>query len=362
MLSYIGANLTHDASICQVTNGSIDWFVEEERYSGIKHDTYPLTSAIEVDMSPNTNKNIQTSGLFEPHDKDSLNNIAKSFTKILEKKYAKTVSLNDHEDFRFVTYDEHHAFHAAAGFYNSGFDRAAVLVVDGMGNMLQESTSYHELESIYNAQYPNLFRRHHVGVMPTFLESYDKQLVVGIGAVYQSMSNYFGFGDFGSGKLMGLSSYGVDDVNIKSFLLNESTLDSDLFYRTRFGLKFLPYDYVKYPKGIDRFLDLDDDMKTRFSNLAYRIQKDFETYMSNLILTTLRLTGESNIVLTGGCALNCVANYEYLKVLPDGVKIFIDPICTDAGTSIGLAKLNYYSDTKSTTKHKLKTLYLGKQR
>ena len=109
MLSYIGANLTHDASICQVTNGSIDWFVEEERYSGIKHDTYPLTSAIEVDMSPFVKKEIQTSGLFEPHDRDGLNNIAKSFTKVLEKKYAKTVSLNDHEDFRFVSYDQHHA-------------------------------------------------------------------------------------------------------------------------------------------------------------------------------------------------------------------------------------------------------------
>ena len=362
MLSYIGANLTHDASICQVTNGSIDWFVEEERYSGIKHDTYPLTSAIEVDMSVNINKTIQVSGLFEPHDKDGLSDIARSFTKIFEKKYAKTVSVKDHEDFRYSSYYEHHEFHAAAGFYNSGFNRSAVLVVDGMGNKLEQHPGYHEVESIYSAQYPNLFRRHHVGVMPTFMDSHRNQLVVGIGAVYQSISNYFGFGDFGSGKLMGLSSYGVEDANIKSFLLNESTLDSDLFYRTRFGLQFLPYDYVKYPKGINNFMDLDDNMKTRFSNLAYRVQKDFETYMSNLILTTLELTGESNIVLTGGCALNCVANYEYLKVLPDGVKIFIDPICTDAGTSIGLAKLNYYSDTKSTTKHKLKTLYLGKQR
>ncbi len=362
MLSYIGANLTHDASICQVTNGSIDWFVEEERYSGIKHDNYPLTSAIEVDMSPNIKKEIQASGLFEPHDRDGLNNIAKSFTKVLEKKYAKTVSLHDHEDFRFVTYGQHHAFHAAAGFYNSGFNRAAVLVVDGMGNKLDQSPSHHEVESIYSAQYPNIFKRYHAGMMPTFMSSHESQLSVGIGAVHQSISNYFDFGDFGSGKLMGLSSYGVEDANIKSFLLDESTLDSDLFYRTRFGLQFLSYDYVKYPKGINNFMDLDDNMKTRFSNLAYRIQKDFETYMSNLILTALKLTGESNIVLTGGCALNCVANYEYLKVLPDGVKIFIDPICTDAGTSIGLAKLNYYSNTKSTTKHKLKTLYLGKQR
>ena len=50
-----------------------------------------------------------------------------------------------------------------------------------------------------------------------------------------------------------------------------------------------------------------------------------------------------NIVLTGGCALNCVANYEYLKHLPKDVNLYVEPISSDAGTSIGLAKLLYYS-------------------
>ena len=35
---------------------------------------------------------------------------------------------------------------------------------------------------------------------------------------------------------------------------------------------------------------------------------------------------------------NCVANYEYLKHLPKGVKMFVDPLCQDEGTSVGLAK------------------------
>ena len=41
--------------------------------------------------------------------------------------------------------------------------------------------------------------------------------------------------------------------------------------------------------------------------------------------------------------MNCVANYEYLKHLPEGVKMFVDPLCQDAGTSVGLAKYLYYS-------------------
>lgn len=360
--SYLGVHVTHDASICQVTGGEIDWFVEEERYSGIKHDRHPLTSVMEVDISPDISKTIQVSGLYEPHNKDYLEDNAKFFTTILSKKYAKTISILDHEDIQYEFYELHHDFHAACGFYNSGFARAAVLVVDGMGNPLPHKKEVQEVETIFSCTYPNQFKKHSVGVTPTYLDADKYDLSFGIGMVYHSLSKYFGFGDFGSGKLMGLSSYGVEDENIKPFVNDDFTLDTNLFCRNRFGLTFLPYEYVRYPKGVNNFMDLDDELKVKFSNLAYRVQKDFERYMSNLILRTLEVTGETNIVLTGGCALNCVANYEYLKILPKGVKLYVEPISTDAGTSIGLAKLDYYSATKSTSRHKLKTLYLGKER
>jgi carbamoyltransferase len=93
--------------------------------------------------------------------------------------------------------------------------------------------------------------------------------------------------------------------------------------------------------------------------LAYRIQKDFEDYMINLIRYTLKITGQKNLVLTGGCALNCIANYKYLSVLPEDVNLYIEPISTDAGISIGLAKIQHYYETQSMEKHPLKTLYLG---
>jgi carbamoyltransferase len=48
-----------------------------------------------------------------------------------------------------------------------------------------------------------------------------------------------------------------------------------------------------------------------------------------------------------------------LSILPEGVKLFVDPICTDAGTAIGLAKLKYYSETKTIVPKPLKSLYLG---
>ena len=360
---HLGVNLTHDSSVCQITNGEIDWFAEEERFSRVKHDSYPSLALFNMDITSVDNK-VQIAGLFEPHNKPKFTLDAETFSMQVSKKYTSGIGASKiHKQLiHYESYAQHHVYHAACGFYNSGFQRAGVLVVDGMGNPLEDRDDVQEVESIYNCSYPNIFKRQSTNFTPIFLEADKIPLCFGIGMVYQSLSNYFGFGDFGSGKLMGLSSYGKEDPNIKSFLHDDGTLVTELFYRSRFGINFIPYNYVKYPNDTDEFIDIDSkDIKQKFANLAYRVQKDFETYMTALILKTLDVTGEKNLVLTGGCALNCVANYEYLKHLPEGVKLYVEPISTDAGISIGLAKIDYYHATKSTTRHPLKTLYLGKK-
>jgi carbamoyltransferase len=365
--SYIGVNISHDASICQITDGQIDWFIEEERLSRIKHDEFPYTALINSDLSKNLAK-IQISSLYEPHNIVETSSNFRTTTLLLKKnhfsKYQNQKFLNE---FEYESYTQHHLFHAACGFYNSGFSRCVTLVVDGMGNPVENDGSkedYHEVETIYSCSYPNIFYVQDINFTPTYLEGTEKyELTFGIGMVYNSLSNYFGFGDFGSGKLMGLSAYGEPDKKIKSFLNDDGSLNTSLFYRTRYGMRLIPYDYINYPLGIKYFNSLERDSKKAkvFCNLAYRLQQDFETYMINLIKKSLEITEESNIVLTGGCALNCAANYKYLDHLPNGVKLYVEPISTDAGVSVGLAKIDYYHATKSTTKHPLKTLYLGKK-
>ena len=66
-----------------------------------------------------------------------------------------------------------------------------------------------------------------------------------------------------------------------------------------------------------------------------------------------------NICLSGGFFLNCVANYEYLDGLPEDVNLYIDPISSDAGTSIGAAKHIWHLETGDTTIRKQNTLYYG---
>ena len=202
-----------------------------------------------------------------------------------------------------------------------------------MGNPLEDKDNMQEVESIYSCGYPTIFKRQSTNFTPIFLEADKIPLCFGIGMVYQSLSNYFGFGDFGSGKLMGLASYGEEDPNIKSFLHDDGTPVTDLFYRSRFGLKFIPYDYVKYPNNTDEFIDIDSkDIKQRFANLAYRVQKDFEKYMTTLILKTLDVTGEKNLVLTGGCALNIIHNTNIAK----DREVYVSPNPSDVGLAVGL--------------------------
>jgi carbamoyltransferase len=56
--------------------------------------------------------------------------------------------------------------------------------------------------------------------------------------------------------------------------------------------------------------------------------------------------------------LNCVANYEYLKHLPKGINLYIDPPSSDAGLAIGLAKKVWHTKFSSRPK-KQETMFLG---
>lgn len=356
MSVYWGVNLSHDGSICQVNeNGEIDWFVEEERYSRVKHQDFPLTIVPFIDYNKEINP-LQISSLYENWDKKCTEESAHKFTTLVKKFYNRQ-NCKNMKNVYYDLYYEHHTFHAACGFYNSGFEESAVLVVDGMGNYINDD--YHEVETICKMSYPNNISIYHRNVIPSFMKSNDfcySEYPMGIGSIYSAIAEYLGFGQLGSGKLMGLSAYGKNDPNIKPFFV-DGKLDCSQFYRTKHGLAFIPYDYVKFDSSIN--LDLSHPKIKNITNLAYRIQKDFEEYMVNLILFTLHITKSKNLVLTGGCALNCVANYKYLNYLPKDVNLYVEPISSDAGTSIGLAKLQYYDTTKSISKHPLKSLYLG---
>ena len=215
-----------------------------------------------------------------------------------------------------------------------------------MGNPSTKESDMHEVASLYSIQ-KDPFRleclakqetpKHHSEQI-MLRDTHKEHWPMGIGMAYAAVSAYLGFGTLGSGKTMGLAPYGKEDKNIKPFVLDNDLVNSKLFYRVHDGCVFIPYDYL--PEEWD--FKVWDEGTQRLANLAYRLQKDFEKWMINTITLGLKETGKKNLVISGGCALNCVANYEYLKHLPKGVKMFVDPLCQDAGTSVGLAKYLYY--------------------
>ena len=81
---------------------------------------------------------------------------------------------------------------------------------------------------------------------------------------------------------MGLAPYGKEDPNIKSFILDDGyTVDSNLFYRTRFGANFIPYDYL--PPHVE----------------AVNTEKHFQK-LANLALETSRFSN-SHVISSHRC-------------------------------------------------------------
>ena len=333
----VSMNISHDASVCYLHEGKVQWMIEEERLTHKKYDAMPFLSIAALkDRVPNTSTALFS--LLRIPGKESFQQYDIDYCLSVYRKSIRC-SLQDFKWKGMIEY--HHLSHASVGFYNSGFDEAVVVVVDGAGAVVNEEG--HEVESIYRASYPDNFELLHQKLCPLFnSENISSDHTYGIGMTYAAVSDYLGFDFHGSGKTMGLAPYGKDSPKIKSFLKEDGSVDNSRFERVQNGV------------AIMGDANYDDE-----SDLAYRVQKDFETYMINLLNKAIELSGSKNIVLSGGCALNCVANYKYLEHLPEGTNLFVEPICYDAGIALGQAMLVWRNITRSMEKFPLENLYLG---
>jgi carbamoyltransferase len=95
------------------------------------------------------------------------------------------------------------------------------------------------------------------------------------------------------------------------------------------------------------------------ANFAYALQTQVQDHVAEEILDMLKQTNQKKLCLSGGFFLNCVSNYNLLKKLPKDVKIYVEPISSDAGTAIGAAKLAYYIQTGSKEIKKQNHIYYG---
>ena len=363
-MNILAINPGHNGAAALLVDGELKFYIEEERLSRRKYDGNPYRGILEaikygVDV-------LILGGTSEQFPKlpwtgeDPYSALVKKFNPNL-----KIVNVGG----------SHHLGHAAGAFYNSGFEDAVAVIVDGAGTKRELKVDDNftnpgfETETIFDCDYEEGFKT----LYTSYGGNYDTRRVVGVEGemdsavtlvkAYEAVSEYLGFGFVEAGKTMGLAPYGKRSENIPP-----------LFVGGR-GNKnvFLP----SYPAGayVDHtrfeYLTIREDPRAWHSdsskvteaakNLAWAVQEETQTLVGDLIEKAVDMSGKKNVVIAGGYGLNCVANYYYKKRFPD-LNIYVDPISHDGGTAIGLAKLIHYDMTKDKTIRPLDTLYLGPER
>ena len=336
----------HDSSAALVRDGKIIAAAQEERFSREKGDSSFPEQAIKFCLQQaNTDLNEISQVAF--YDKPLLtfdrlletyfayapkgfNSFVKSIPLwVKQKLLLQTQLVKELNALKIGTIDpsklsfsHHHHSHAASAFFPSPFDSSAILIMDGVGEWATTSLGRGDKDSLILDQ--------------------EIKFPHSIGLLYSAFTYYLGFKvNEGEYKVMGLAPFGepyfVDKIkdeliDIKedgSFRLNMRYFD----YCTSLTMTNKEFSNLfgnRPPRKPDTPLQ-EIDM-----NLAKSIQVVTEEVVLKLAKTLRKKTGEKNLVMAGGVALNCVANGLLVKE-----KVFdnlwVQPASGDAGGSIGAA-------------------------
>jgi carbamoyltransferase len=196
-----------------------------------------------------------------------------------------------------------------------------------------------------------------VGIADTGKKHFSNSL--SCGGLFNVISGMVGFNGTSAGKTMGLAAYGrAENIDDSWFSQCE---DSGIWVADIREISKLFRRRFQTPEDLTLLLNptvkmfLPEETK---ADLAKKCQIETLEHTARLIDRYTKLTGERNVVLSGGYFLNCSNNYEYIKRFPD-LNFFVDPVAHDGGTTIGAAKYLWHKLTGDNTLRKLETLYLG---
>ncbi len=225
-----------------------------------------------------------------------------------------------------LLFSEHHQAHAASAFYPSPFETAVVLCLDGVGEWATGSAWHGKgsaLQPLWEIDFPH-----------------------SLGLLYSAFTYYCGFRvNSGEYKLMGLAPYGTPRYRDQIF--------NQLMDVKPDGSFRLDMSYFNYCTGLtmtnERFDALFDgpprapetEITQREMDLAASVQVVTEEVVLRLARTLQTETGERNLCLAGGVALNCVSNGRLLREGPFE-DIWVQPAAGDAGGALGAALLAWH--------------------
>jgi carbamoyltransferase len=329
----------HDSAACLVVDGEIVAAAQEERFTRKKHDARFPESAVAYCLEAGGIRAEQLDyvGFY---DKPLL-----KFERLLENYIgvaprglkswltAMPVWLKDKLFTRDairkalggyegkILFAEHHESHAASAFYPSPFESAAVLTMDGVGEWATSSYGVGEgnaLDLWGELHYPH-----------------------SLGMLYSAFTYYTGFKvNSGEYKVMGLAPYGqpkyVDTIFDKLVeLRDDGSFKLDMTYFNYLsGLTMTNGAFDTLFNGPPRKPEA--PVTQREMDLAASVQVVTEEIMLRMARHVQRETGQKNLCLAGGVALNCVGNGRLLREGPFE-RLWIQPAAGDAGGAVGVA-------------------------
>ena len=298
----ISAN-SHDAALAVFTNKKLVFASHSERFSGVKNDPHLHQEMVDYARECWGNPN-EVCWYERPIIKSVRQLFAGQGLTFKEnniKKYLRQYGINAP-----IHYKSHHRSHAAAGYFTSAFNDACVIVIDAIGEFNTLTIwkgNADSLDCVYNIDYP-----HSVGLW------------------YSAMTQRIGLKPNEEEYiLMGMAAYG-----------DPKRLYNDIFH-----------DFISFPNRLedDNLLytkqnlhkgcrDWRPDLTTEqdMFDIAAATQAVYETIFDQTLRYAQQLVDSKNVVIMGGCALNCVANsiaYKYYK------NVYIMPNPGDAGSAVG---------------------------
>jgi carbamoyltransferase len=330
----------HDSAAALVVDGRIVAAAQEERFSRTKHDAAFPQHAVayclrEAGLQPEQldyvafyekplvkfERLLETYLAYAPH---GFRSFCLALPLWLKDKLYLRRTLRSHLGRAArapLVFLDHHESHAASAFFPSPFDEAAILTLDGVGEWTTTAWGTgagNRVRLVEHLQFPH-----------------------SLGLLYSAFTYYCGFKvNSGEYKLMGLAPYGRP-VYRGAILEHLIDLKADGSYRLRM-------DAFNYCQGLTmtgrRFHRLfggpprnpEADLQQRHMDLAASIQAVTEEVLLRLGAHVHRRTGQKNLVLAGGVALNCVANGRLLREGPFE-RLWIQPAAGDAGGALGAA-------------------------
>ncbi|MEK9742193.1 MAG: carbamoyltransferase [Pelagibacteraceae bacterium] len=361
----------HDSSAALLKDGNIIGAVQEERFTRIKHDSsFPKKCISYLLEEANIKLNdidyivfyekpflkferlLETYIAFAPK---GFRSFAASVPVWLREKlfqkdniYKELQEIDENfKDISKIKFSEHHLSHAASAYYPSPFQESLILTLDGVGEWATTTVGIGKKNSI------EILKEIH------FPHS--------LGLLYSAFTYYLGFKvNSGEYKVMGLAPYGTPKY--KDLILNHLIrvkedgsfkLDMDYFdYATDLKMTNAKFDSLFQNK---RRVPESDPLTQFHMDVASSVQSVTEEIVLKITKNIKEEFKIDNLCMSGGVALNCVANG---KILKDKIfkNIWIQPASGDAGGSLGAALAYWHIELnkeKTNKKDSMNGSYLG---